>query len=92
MRTYNDFIRRSPDYFKPKQFRHSHLTRKEVAVKLGVDPSWLYKMERAGKIPSPARVKRGRIEVRLYSPEQVEEIRVIKSKIKPGPKVQNGKS
>jgi predicted DNA-binding transcriptional regulator AlpA len=85
MRKYNGRLRRDPSYFKPKKFKH-YKTRKEVAVLLGVDESWLYKREKDGTIPSPARIKRGLLEIRLYSPEVIDEIAKIKAKIKPGPK------
>lgn len=78
-RSYRGFIKRSPDYWKPKGFKH-YKTVKELAVSIGVDPSWLYKLERRGRIPEPTRVKRGQLYIRLYSPENEAEIKRILGK------------
>lgn len=82
-RRYNGRLRRDPSYFKPEKYKHFK-TRKEVAVLLGIDESWLTKGERNGLLPVPPRIKRGKLEIRLYSPEIIEEIRVIKSKQRMG--------
>lgn len=84
-RKYNGRLQRDPSYYKPTRYKH-YKTRKEVAVMLGVDESWLYKMEKAGRIPAPARIKRGRLEIRLYSLEIIDEIKNIKMRIGYGQK------
>lgn len=84
MRKYNDRVRRNTDYWKPEKFKH-YKTLKELAVAVGKDPSWLRKLEHDGRIPRPATVKRGKLYIRLYSPENEVEIRKILATMKPGP-------
>lgn len=64
---------RDISYFKPTQYRH-FLTLAEMARAVNVDPSWLRKLERAGRIPEAQRVKRGKLHIRLWSPAQKDEI------------------
>jgi hypothetical protein len=67
---------RNMDWIKPPQFK-DYLTKSEVSIKLSVDPRWLERLEAAGRIPKAARVAHGKLEYRLWSPKQVEEIRQI---------------
>lgn len=75
--------RRDVDYLKPKDFKH-FLTLAEVAEKVGRDPSWIRLLEKDDRIPKAKRVKRGKVEVRLWSPEQVDEIETILAGHHPG--------
>jgi hypothetical protein len=56
--------------YKPKGFE-DHLTRGELASRVGKDRKRLTQLEREGKIPAPIRVGHGTHKVRLYSPEDV---------------------
>lgn len=67
---------RSLDYLKPKRFKN-YMTLSEVALFVPVDPSWLKRLEAEGRIPIAARVPMGKLEVRLWSPAQAEEIKRI---------------
>lgn len=82
---YSDRLRRSPNYFKPARFRH-YLTIKELALAIGKDPSWIRKLERDPKrgFPQAVRVQRGELQVRLYSPEIVKEIKIYFENTKQG--------
>lgn len=68
---------------KPKGFEH-HLTVLEVARIVNRDRSALARAEKLGRIPKPVRVKVGRLQVRLYSPEEVEKIKEHFVTVKPG--------
>lgn len=70
-------------YLKPDKFQ-DHVTITELANKVGRTVSWLRLLERDGRIPKAARVKRGQLQVRLWSPAQVEEIIDIISTHRPG--------
>ena len=70
-------------HLKPDRFS-TYLTIGELSDRVNKDVSWLRKLERAGRIPSPRRVNTGSVEVRLYSPAQVDEIAEILSKLKRG--------
>jgi hypothetical protein len=74
---------RDLSYLKPERFR-DYLTVTELSRLLKKDYSWLLTLERAGRIPQAARVRQGRLMVRLWSPAQVEEIKEIMSKMRPG--------
>lgn len=82
-KSYRGLVKRSPSYWKPKGYEHFK-TIKELAVSPGIetDPSWLRKLERRGILPRPATVKRGQIHIRLYSPEDEQEIKLILYAIK----------
>ncbi len=67
---------RDVKYLKPKKFRN-HLTIAEVAREVERDISWIRRLEKEGRIPKASRVARGQIEIRLWSPEQVKEIKSI---------------
>jgi len=86
-RVYNQRVsaqaKRSLDYFKPPKFKN-HYTLAELCEKIGKDPSWIRHLEARGRIPRAIRVPRGQLEVRLWSPEQVDEIEKIIAKHRPG--------
>jgi hypothetical protein len=75
--------KRNLDYFKPPKFK-DHLTLAELCEQIGKDPSWIRVLEAQGRIPKAVRVKRGKLEIRLWSPEQADEIAKIISKHRPG--------
>ena len=75
--------RRDLDYLKPDRFRH-YFTIIELARYVGKDPSWIKKLEAEGRIPVATRIPKGQLQVRLWSPEQVDEIELILSEMKPG--------
>jgi tRNA(Ser,Leu) C12 N-acetylase TAN1 len=75
--------KRDVTYLKPPRFAH-YLTLSELCVAVERDPSWIRLLEKDGRIPRAQRVKRGRIEVRLWSPAQVEEIKAIIATHRPG--------
>lgn len=71
------------DRLKPEGFR-SFLTVAEVCAIVNRDRRRLTQLEKKGRIPSPIRVKIGRLRVRLYSPEEVKEIQRYFENAKPG--------
>jgi len=76
---------RGVDYFKPPKFAH-WLTLSELEAEVGKDKSWIKKLERAGKIKKAKRFRRGALHIRLYSPEDVQEIKEYFATQKPGKK------
>lgn len=74
---------RNVDFWKPKDKKH-FLTLSEMCELVERDPSWIRLLERQGRIPRAARVKRGRIEIRLWSPAQAQEIQDIIATHRPG--------
>lgn len=74
---------RDVQYLKPTKFQH-YLTLAEVSREVKRDASWIRRLEKAGKIPMAQRVQRGELSVRLWSPRQVEEIKEVLSKLRPG--------
>jgi hypothetical protein len=64
------------DWIKPPRFK-DYMTLGEVSLKLGHDPRWITRLEAAGRIPKATRVAHGKLDYRLWSPAQVEEIRQI---------------
>jgi len=74
---------RDVTHFKTKRFPE-HMTVMEVARAVNRDRSWILKLEKDGRIPKARRVQAGDISVRLWSPEQVEEIKSVLEKMKPG--------
>jgi hypothetical protein len=72
-------------YLKPPKFK-DHLTISELSIETRRTISWLRKLEQDGRIPQAARVQRGELEVRLWSPKQVEEIKRILATLRPGRK------
>lgn len=73
---YNERMKRNVDYFKPPRFK-DYLTLKEMAEFVPCDPSWLRHLEAEGRIPKAARVQRGQLSIRLWSPTQANEIQAI---------------
>jgi hypothetical protein len=74
---------RDVSFLKPDKFQ-DYLTLTELSREVNRDTSWLKQLEREGRIPEAARVPRGELSVRLWSPAQVDEIKTILSKMKPG--------
>jgi hypothetical protein len=71
-------------HFKPKKFRH-YYTLAEVAEAVKRHKSRIIKLEAEGKIPVASRVQAGEISIRLWSPEQVDEIKwLLRTTIRPG--------
>jgi len=70
-------------YFKPKQHK-DYLTITELAYFVGVDTSWIKVLEKTQRIPKAHRIKRGQLQIRLWSPEQAEEVKRIISTHRPG--------
>jgi hypothetical protein len=71
--------------WKPPGFEH-YLTITEAGLQLGKDPRWIKRLDTLGRMPEAKRVQRGLISIRLYSPDQVEEMREIFKTHKPGRK------
>ena len=76
---------RDVSYMKPKKFRH-YMTLHEVSQAVNRDRTRILQLEKEDRIPIASRVKVGKLEVRLWSPAQVDEIRDVFSKMKPGRK------
>lgn len=74
---------RDLSYLKPRKFQN-HVTLVEASRIVNRDPSRLRQLEKDGRIPTAARVKRGTLEIRLWSPAQVEEIKEVVAGLKPG--------
>lgn len=74
---------RDLSYFKPAKFKN-YLTLSELCREVKRDQSWIRLLEKEGRIPIPQRVQRGKLSIRLWSPEQVEEIKEILSTLRPG--------
>jgi hypothetical protein len=76
-------IKRDVSTLKPLKFQ-DHRTIGELAREVDRDVSWIRALEADGRIPKAIRVRRGRLQVRLWSPEQVEEIKEIFRNMRPG--------
>jgi len=74
---------RDLEYLKPSKFQ-DHLTILELSRHVGRSQTWLKHLERTGKIPKAARVNQGQLAIRLWSPQQVNEIIEILKKQKVG--------
>jgi len=74
---------RDLEFLKPKKFR-DYYTIAELARFVKRDPSRIRQLERQGRIPKAARVKRGQNQVRLWSPDQAREILAIIADLRPG--------
>jgi hypothetical protein len=74
---------RDVSFLKPARFK-DYVTISELSRITAKDISWLRRLERAGRIPEASRVKRGELEVRLWSPTQVDEIKEILSRMRVG--------
>jgi hypothetical protein len=70
-----------PDRWKPEGFK-DYLTVMELARFVDRNVSTIRRMDRDDRLPKPARVRHGRLMVRLYSPEQAEEVKAIFAAIK----------
>ena len=69
-------MKRDVSYIKPRD-KQGFFTLSEAAEACGCDTSWLRRLESNDRIPKAARVKRGKLNIRLWTPEQVEEIKEI---------------
>lgn len=85
---YNEKVKPYRFQFKPKKYK-DYLSRKELAVFVHRDPRTIIRAEKSGLIPIPARVTRGKLRIRLYSPQQAEEIKVFFEGRKAGRKKKN---
>lgn len=74
---------RNVSYLKPRG-RQDYLTLSEMAAFVERDPSWIRWLEKEGRIPKAARVTRGKISIRLWSPAQADEIKSIIAQHHPG--------
>lgn len=74
---------RDVSYMKPEGFQ-DHVTITELALLIQRDVSRIRQLEREGRIPVAARKKLGKNTVRLWSPAQVDEIRLIIAQMRPG--------
>ena len=70
-------------FLKPKKFQ-DHKTISELSRFIKRDISRIRQLEREGRIPKAIRVPRGQNEVRLWSPEQCDEIKEIVDGLRPG--------
>lgn len=68
---------------KPRNFE-DYLTLAEVGQEVGRDPRTIRKLENENKLPKAKRMRVGKLNVRLWSPAQVEEIKEILSHRKAG--------
>lgn len=80
-KVYSLKVKKDLSWIKPAKFAHWK-TIGELASALQIDPRTLKRLEQAGTIPEPQRVNRGRLRIRLYSPENEEEIKQILKQIK----------
>ena len=74
---------RDVNYLKPEKFQ-DWMTITEVARAVDRDISWIRKLEADGKIPPAKRVPRGQLSIRLWSPEDVQDIQTVLSQMRPG--------
>jgi len=74
---------RDVGYMKPKGYEN-YKTLTETSVAVERDPSWLRKLESDGRIPKAHRVKLGGLSIRLWSPNQIKEIKQIVNNMKRG--------
>jgi len=74
---------RRVDQWKPKGYE-DWLTLGELSFVVNRHKDYLRRLERQERIPLPKRVTRGELEIRLYSPFVVGEIKEILSLMKPG--------
>lgn len=75
--------RRDVGYLKPVKFQ-DHFTLAELSAHVQRDPSWIRQLEKDGRIPKAQRIKRGKISIRLWSPEQAAECKRIIDTHHPG--------
>lgn len=72
-----------PSKWKPKGFEN-YLTINELCQVVNRTRSRIQQLERQGRILAPIRVKIGRLSVRLYSPEDVEQLKHHFATVKSG--------
>lgn len=76
-------LKRDLSYLKPEKFQ-DWLTLAEMARALDTDPSWLRRLEKRGDIPRANRIEHGELQVRLWPPHAVDEIRSVLAGLRPG--------
>jgi hypothetical protein len=76
-------MKRDISYLKPIKFKE-YFTLTEASREIGCSIEWLRRLEKDGRIPLAVRVKRGKLEIRLWSPAQIEEIQEILATHRPG--------
>lgn len=76
-------MKRDVSRIKPNGFEQ-YLTISELSRAVNKDVSWIRRLESEDRIPKASRVKMGRLQVRLWSPDQVVEIEAILSQMRPG--------
>ena len=74
---------RDMSHVKPEGYEN-YVTITELSRIVERDISWLRRLERADRIPVAYRVKVGELSVRLWSPEQVDEIKHVLSTMRVG--------
>ena len=74
---------RDVSYYKPKGYE-KHVTLSELALLLKKDATWIRQLENENRIPRAKRIEHGALSIRLWSPAQVDEMRVIFSNMKVG--------
>lgn len=74
--------------WKPQGFE-DHLTMAELCAVVQRDRSRIKQLEKEGVIPSPIRVKVGRLHVRLYAADEVRTIAEWFRNAKSGPRTRN---
>ena len=74
---------RDMHFIKPEGYG-DYLTITELSREVNRDISWLRRLERADRIPVAYRIKVGSLSVRLWSPEQVNEIKEVLSQMRVG--------
>lgn len=70
-------------YMKPEGYE-KFMTLTEVSRAVGRDTRWIRRLENENRIPKAYRVQAGELQVRLWSPEQVNEIREVLSNMRRG--------
>lgn len=74
---------RDLEFLKPRKFQN-YLTISELSRFIKRDVSRIRQLEKEDRIPRAHRVKRGKNSVRLWSPEQAEEVKRIVNSLRPG--------
>lgn len=69
-------VARDMSYLKPGKFQN-YFTLSELALYVPADPTWIKRLEASGRIPQAQRVQMGKLNVRLWSPAQAEEVKRI---------------
>jgi hypothetical protein len=77
------YLGRDVQHMKPDGFQE-YVTITELSRIVSKDISHLRRLERADRIPRAHRVQVGQLQVRLWSPEQVEEIKEVLSRMRVG--------